>query len=116
MIALRMHVILRNAIDYLMVFVIMFEIFVYIIPFDVIYIKSNNKIPNTANRFNGATLLRKDNLQKLPVLIQTIASSWVFQANTAPYPNIGNIREVANKTSALYLLSVHLPLKEFLIE
>lgn len=61
-------------------------------------------------------LLRKDNLQKLPVLIQTIASSWVFQANTAPYPNIGNIREVANKTSALYLLSVHLPLKEFLIE
>lgn len=29
MIALRMHVILRNAIDYLMVFVIMFEIFVY---------------------------------------------------------------------------------------
>lgn len=43
MIALRMHVILRNAIDYLMVF----EIFVYIIPFDVIYIKSNNKIPNT---------------------------------------------------------------------
>lgn len=47
MIALRMHVILRNAIDYLMVFVIMFEIFVYLIPFDVIYIKSNNKIPNT---------------------------------------------------------------------
>lgn len=42
-----MHVILRNAIDSLMVFVIMFEIFVYIIPFDVIYIKSNNKIPNT---------------------------------------------------------------------
>lgn len=47
MIALRMHVILRNAIDSLMVFVIMFEIFVYLIPFDVIYIKSNNKIPNT---------------------------------------------------------------------
>lgn len=42
-----MHVILRNAIDYLMVFVIMFEIFVYLIPFDVIYIKSNNKIPST---------------------------------------------------------------------
>lgn len=74
MIALRMHVILRNAIDYLMVFVIMFEICVYLIPFDVIYIKSNNKNSEycLANRFNSATLLRKDNLQKLPVLIQTI--------------------------------------------
>lgn len=46
-----MHVILRNAIDYLMVFVIMFEFFFFFFgllnPFDVIYIKSNNKIPNT---------------------------------------------------------------------
>lgn len=42
-----MHVILRNAIDYLMVFVIMFENFCLLYPFDVIYIKSNNKIPNT---------------------------------------------------------------------
>lgn len=44
-----MHVILRNAIDYLMVFVIMFEFFFFglLNPFDVIYIKSNNKIPNT---------------------------------------------------------------------
>lgn len=53
MIALRMHVILRNAIDSLMVFVIMFEIFVYLIPFDVIYIKSNNKIPNTVYQIDS---------------------------------------------------------------
>lgn len=46
MIVLRMYVILWNVIDYLMVFVIMFEIFVYIIFFDVIYIKLNNKILN----------------------------------------------------------------------
>lgn len=48
-----MHVILRNAIDSLMVFVIMFEIFVYLIPFDVIYIKSNNKIPNTVYQIDS---------------------------------------------------------------
>lgn len=46
MIVLRMYVILWNVIDYLMVFVIMFEIFVYLIFFDVIYIKLNNKILN----------------------------------------------------------------------
>lgn len=79
MIALRMHVILRNAIDSLMVFVIMFEIFVYLIPFDVIYIKSNNKIV-TERQFAKVTCFDSDNriFLGLPSKYSTISKHWKY--------------------------------------